>query len=652
MIRSLAVAIHDVEPRSFQRTQEIRTWLTERGVERVTLLVIPASELHPIGARAPGLIAWLRECSASGDTLAQHGLAHRATYRAPWPRSVLAGFQGGRAAEFPGLDPEATRLRVAMGLRLLRDAELDPSGFVAPGYAYTRALRQALADASYAWSADLGGVNTQAGGRIRARALCLGSSTPLKRALSPTVVLAAARGDGELMRLDVHPADFDLPGHVCGDRGRARARPRAARHHLRRSRWLTRRRMRSATPGCAPVPSGCSPPTGARVTAPVMASPTPSPARPRPGTATSGTGTPAFTRSPGATSILARARQELTTLVRAGRLDGFIPHTAFWDRPAYWRRAPFYGTHTVFGASATATIQTPLLALAWELVAAASPDHPEFVTDGLPQLRLHYDWLARERDVDGDGLLTTIYPDESGLDDSPKYDEVFGRMRHDRIGYWWLIERYRRMGYDAHAITARYDEHVEDVLVNVFYALSLRALSRLDDESGEKWLARALQTETALLERCYDERTGLFCDLAGRTERRVTVSTWSSLAPLALTGLPTDVRRRLVEEQLLHPGRYLANCGIPSVAISEPTFNPGFALWRCWRGPAWMNTAWLLVPAMRQLGYGTSRGSDHPLARAGRRSRRVPRVLQPAHRPWSGRPRFRLCHPPDRSSRT
>ena len=46
----------------------------------------------------------------------------------------------------------------------------------------------------------------------------------------------------------------------------------------------------------------------------------------------------------------ARARAELRTLVRAGRLDGFIPHTAFWDRPAYWRRAPFYGTHTVFGA--------------------------------------------------------------------------------------------------------------------------------------------------------------------------------------------------------------------------------------------------------------------------------------------------------------
>jgi hypothetical protein len=300
----------------------------------------------------------------------------------------------------------------------------------------------------------------------------------------------------------------------------------------------------------------------------------------------------------------ARARAELETLVRAGRLDGFIPHTAFWDRPAYWRRAPFYGTHTVFGCSATSTIQTPLLALAWERVARASGhDAPEFATVGLPQLRLHYDWLARERDPDRDGLLTTIYPDESGLDDAPKYDRVFGPMRHDSLGHTWLIERYRRLGYDAHRIVERYDEHVEDVLVNVFYALSLRALSRLDDEHGAEYVVRAERTEAALLERCYDERTGLFFDLHGRGERLVRVSTWSSLAPLALEGLPDDVRRRLVEQQLLDGRRYLAPCGIPSVSREEPSFKPGFALWRCWRGPSWLNTAWLLVPPMRALGY-------------------------------------------------
>jgi hypothetical protein len=37
--------------------------------------------------------------------------------------------------------------------------------------------------------------------------------------------------------------------------------------------------------------------------------------------------------------------------------------------------------------------------------------------------------------------------------------------------------------------------------------------------------------------------------------------------------------------------------------MDEPSFQPGFHLFRCWRGPSWVNTAWLLVPPMRRLGY-------------------------------------------------
>jgi glycogen debranching enzyme len=300
----------------------------------------------------------------------------------------------------------------------------------------------------------------------------------------------------------------------------------------------------------------------------------------------------------------ARARAELRTLLRAGRLDGLVPHTVFWDRPARWRRAPFYGTHTVFGDRATATTQTPLLALAWEAVAEASPDDPGFRTEALDSLRLHYEWLDRERDPDGDGLITIILPDESGLDDSPKYDGVFRWMRHDLPGHFWLIERNRRLGYDARRIAARHDDHVEDVLVNVCYALSLRALGRLlgEGEDGEH-ARRAARTERALLERCWDERRGLFLDLAGNREQPVPVSTWSALAPIALDGIPDDVRRRVVEEHLLDPRRFRAECGIPSVSQDEPAYNPGFDRWRCWRGPSWVNTAWLLAPPLARLGY-------------------------------------------------
>ncbi len=297
-----------------------------------------------------------------------------------------------------------------------------------------------------------------------------------------------------------------------------------------------------------------------------------------------------------------RAREELRTVLRGGRADGFIPHTVFWHNHPRWRRAPLYATQRSRGSRHTTTIGPPLLAYAWEIVARASTDEPGFATEALHALEAHLDWLERERDVDGDGLLTIILPDESGIDDSPKYDAVYGPYAHYKPGYFRLVARYGKLGWSTHAIAAAHDEHVEDVWVNVAYALSLRAMARLAGDGA--YARRAQRVEAALLERCLDRKTGLFFDLAGRAERPVHVSTWSALSPLVLDALPEDVRRRLVEEHLLDPRRYGAPCGIPSVAMDEPTFNPRFDFWRTWRGPAWMNVAWLLLAPMRELGYG------------------------------------------------
>jgi hypothetical protein len=217
---------------------------------------------------------------------------------------------------------------------------------------------------------------------------------------------------------------------------------------------------------------------------------------------------------------------------------------------------------------------------------------------------MHLRWLEHERDPDGDGLLSIVVPDESGLDDSPKYEPVFGRMTHDRAGYALLMERGRRAGWDSHTLIARYDHHVEDVWVNVAYALSLHAMARLSGDTSWGW--RAARVEQALLERCHDARTGLFFDLAGRAEWPVRVSTWSALSPLLLDGLPEPLRRRLVEEHLLDQRRYLAPVGIPSVSMQEPSFRARWDRFRTWRGPSWVNVAWLLAPAMRELGYAAA----------------------------------------------
>jgi predicted deacetylase len=210
----IAVALHDVEPRTFRRCAQIREWLALRGVERATLLVIPAPRLHPFDSVSPELADWLRGRRSAGDCIAQHGLRHLRTQRTGPLRSLHGALAGGPAAEFAGLDTSASAASVDAGRAVLGAAGLGARGFVAPAYLYTPALRAAL-PARFDWWADRWTVNTPHG-RLRAPALCLGSSTELRRRSSPTFVRALARvvRAGPL-RLDVHPVDFDRPKHVA-----------------------------------------------------------------------------------------------------------------------------------------------------------------------------------------------------------------------------------------------------------------------------------------------------------------------------------------------------------------------------------------------------------------------------------------------------
>ena len=49
-----------------------------------------------------------------------------------------------------------------------------------------------------------------------------------------------------------------------------------------------------------------------------------------------------------------------------------------------------------------------------------------------PRIRRHHDWLERHRDLEGDGLIWIVQPDESGLDASPQFDAIWGWRAHGR----------------------------------------------------------------------------------------------------------------------------------------------------------------------------------------------------------------------------
>ena len=94
-----------------RRCIEIRDWLQDFGVDRVTLLVIPAPRMHPFPARSPELAYWLLDRQDAGDAIAQHGLHHRHTRPGPLFARPVRRWQGGAAAEYAGLGRRPRRSR-------------------------------------------------------------------------------------------------------------------------------------------------------------------------------------------------------------------------------------------------------------------------------------------------------------------------------------------------------------------------------------------------------------------------------------------------------------------------------------------------------------------------------------------------------------
>jgi hypothetical protein len=280
-----------------------------------------------------------------------------------------------------------------------------------------------------------------------------------------------------------------------------------------------------------------------------------------------------------------RSRRELQTLLAAQAEDGFIGHTIFWGRPLTGSRRFTYNV-TSAHAPMTASIQPPALAWAWR-IAVGDPARE-------PAIHRHHEWLASHRDLEGDGLLWIVQPDESGLDASAQFDAIWGHRAHGLPGFILLVRRNRELNYDLRRIDDAGGPVCCEVVTNVLYSLSRQAL-------GLPSLTEAL------IARTYDESRGLFLPQARPAPRETPAVTIAALAPLALPDLPEAIGRRLVEEHLLDSERFWLPVPPASVSAAEPGFSVKdtgrLRIRRYWRGPTWINTAWLVWLGLVRLGY-------------------------------------------------
>jgi hypothetical protein len=278
-----------------------------------------------------------------------------------------------------------------------------------------------------------------------------------------------------------------------------------------------------------------------------------------------------------------RSRAELETLLAAARPDGFIGHTIFWEHPVSGPRQYYFNVINR-NDPMTATIQPPALAFAWRMAVGDPALEPRIVA--------HHAAISAERDLEGDGLLWILQPDESGCDASPQFDPIWRGSAHGRPGFFWLVRRNRKRRFRIDAVLADREPVVCEVLTNVLHGLSRLAL-------GQPSIT------PALIARLYDEPSGLFMPAVQPAIDGPIPLTWNALAPLALPDLPEAIGHRLVQH-LLDRRRFWTAVAPPSVALDEPRFSLheySAGVRRYWRGPTWVNSAWLVWRGLVRLGY-------------------------------------------------
>ena len=306
---------------------------------------------------------------------------------------------------------------------------------------------------------------------------------------------------------------------------------------------------------------------------------------------------------------LAKAEAEIKSLLKNQHDDGFVSHVTFWQRDSFEEMVSTYAI-AFRSKYLSDEMQPPLLAEAVQAVAQRGRG-AEFINEVLPSVRKFYEWLHNVRNPFGDGLIRVVQPDETGLDHSPKWDELMNIQdeEHDSWDRGWhsICDPYDKFNRDPKKMIALNHFVVADVMVNVIYIENLKVLAELclqvKDEAGAAiYIARAAKARDSLEELCWDETDGLYYDVNGKENQKLRVNTFTSLMPLLLADLAPKKVEALMAH-LLNPEEYWAEFPIPSTAMNHPTYRPetvGGNL--VWRGPTWINSNWYLARGLMRHG--------------------------------------------------
>lgn len=308
------------------------------------------------------------------------------------------------------------------------------------------------------------------------------------------------------------------------------------------------------------------------------------------------------------------AQKHLRSLFAFQEDNGFVGHMIYWDRLKPGRFTDIFQSHpsfrNLYKSHMSALIQPPMAAQAVERVHEISEDS-QFLEEMYPKLKAQFDWLAKNRDFDGDGLLTIISPFESGMDWKPTFDVPLGfkPQKANKKLFWKVVGvdfRNYVNNYNLKKIRKKGYFLVKEVGLNSIYAQNLRVMAKLadlmDDQDSAKYHELALKVEKSILNLMYSQEDAAFYDCYGKNNKQIKVLTPTIFYPVVLESIPTEVSEKVMKKHFFKSDEFHTDFPIPSLATNEPAFDAGASMY-IWRGPTWIANNWYLHKYLVQQDY-------------------------------------------------
>lgn len=331
-----------------------------------------------------------------------------------------------------------------------------------------------------------------------------------------------------------------------------------------------------------------------------------------------------------------RAKQELRSLFSGQWKNGMVPHIIFhtesldyFPDQSFWQ-ANKRNSSAPEKPQTSGMTQPPVQAIAtWRIyqkMREGSQEAEEWLREMYSKLYKQHEYFYTKRDRNKNGIITIYHPWESGMDNSPRWDDILDKIeintknKYQRQDtrfvdkrfrpsdasyneYIFLAEKMKQANYEDELLKETHPFAVEDVLLSSILHLATGYLEKIAMVLGEntveikQWLERL---PANIFRNQGEDR--LFYDKDLRKDQLINVKTAACLAPI-IAGVTTASQTEEIFDTLDKSGF----CGektchtslLPSVGAKEDEFSPE----AYWRGPIWININWLVWLGLKAAGH-------------------------------------------------